>query len=395
MEKNYKPFIIAVASSIATCFVILTSLYFISPGISGGLLQSGKMYDVRKLIQKNYFGKAEEKKMDEGAIAGVVESLKDPYSIYFTKDEMSSFLERSEGSYVGIGIRVNTDEKGYLNILEVIADSPALAAGLKKNDKILEVDNKDVTMMKDEEYVVNQIKGKENTMVKLKILRPSQKKNMDFEIKRNRVRITNVTSEVLDGNIGFIRLAMFDSECAKDFNNHLNALLEKGIKGLVIDVRDNPGGNYDQVVSIADRILPKGKMIVYTKEKSGKKKEEISDEQELNMPISVLTNGYSASASEILAAALRDNKKAVLIGTKTYGKGLVQSVYTFADGSGVKLTVAKYFTPSNICIDKIGITPDINIEESDEFRDHAVSEIPKNEDLQLVAAKELIKTRIK
>lgn len=352
------------------------------------------MNDIRRLIQNHYYETVKEDDLNEGAIAGLVNGLKDPYSVYFTKSQMESFIERNEGSYVGIGVRVQMGEDGILSIVEVLKDSPAQEVGLKKNDKIIEIDKKDITSIRDEEYLITQIKGTENTKVVIGVYRPSIKGKVEFTITRSRVKVINVMSEVVEGNIGLIRMAMFDGEVEKDFNQHLDNLLQKGIRGLVIDVRDNPGGNYDQVVAIADRILPAKKLIVYTQDKQGSKKEEFATAGELDIPIVVLINGYSASASEVLAAALKDNEKAILIGTKSYGKGLVQSLYSLKDGSGLKITIARYFTPSGKTIHKIGLKPDIEVQEPDRYKDTSVVDIPRDQDTQLNKAIQFLKSNV-
>ena len=193
--------------------------------------------------------------------------------------------------------------------------------------------------------------------------------------------------------MGYIKLSMFDKDVAKDFASHLNKLTVKGIKGLIIDVRDNPGGNYREVVKICDMLLPKA-LVVYTQDRDGKKSEEWSDETSFNMPIVILVNENSASASEILAGALKDNKKAKLVGTKTYGKGLVQTIVKFSDESGMKYTISRYYTPSGVCIDKIGIEPDVKVEFTDKLKDKAVSQINRDEDSQLLKAEEILKQQM-
>jgi carboxyl-terminal processing protease len=281
------------------------------------------------------------------------------------------------------------DNNGLLTIIEPFEDSPALQVGIKKDDKIVKVDDKDVTTIRDEGMVISMIKGPENTKVKVTIFRPSSGKYMDMEMTRKKIKIVNIKSDVLSNNLGYIKLSTFDSEIANDFEKHLKGLLARNIKGLIIDVRDNPGGSYEQVVAIADRLLPK-KLIVYTEDKDKVRGEKNSDEKELAMPISVLINGNSASASEILAGALKDNEKGTLIGTKTFGKGLVQEVRTLGDGSGLKLTIARYFTPSGVCIQGIGIQPDVVVELPEKYKDLPVSQIPREEDTQLKKAIEIL-----
>lgn len=345
---------------------------------------------VRNILKDSYYESVDENKLLEGAAAGMADSLKDPYTVYFTKEQMDAFSEKSEGSYVGIGVSISIDNNGLLTIIEPFDDSPAKAAGILQGDKITKVDDKDVTGIRDENMVISMIKGKENSKVKITVYRPSAEKSIDFDITRKKIKIVNIKSEVLPDNIGYIRLVMFDSEIANYFEEHLNKLMAKGIKSLIIDLRDNPGGDYNQVVAIADRLLPKG-LIVYTEDKYKKRQEEMSDARELNMPITVLVNGNSASASEILSGALKDHGKATLVGTKTFGKGLVQTVLRLDDGSGLKVTVARYFTPSGVCIQGIGIQPNLEVQPMDKYKNVPVSQIPRDEDIQLKSAVEVTK----
>jgi carboxyl-terminal processing protease len=204
-------------------------------------------------------------------------------------------------------------------------------------------------------------------------------------VTRKRIKVSNIKSEVLQDKIGYIKLTMFDSDINRYFESELKKLQDKGIKGLIIDLRDNPGGSYEQVVDIADRILPEG-LIVYTEDRNKVKKEKHSDKTELDLPLVLLVNGNSASASEILAGAIKDHQKGTLVGTKTFGKGLVQELKLLPDGSGIKVTISRYFTPSGVCIQGIGIKPDIEVNVNDEYRNLPVSQIPRDKDIQLKTA---------
>lgn len=349
---------------------------------------------VRNILKDTYYQNVDENAMLEGSISGMVNSLKDPYTVYFTKEQMSSFLESTGGSYVGIGVSITVDNNGLLTVIEPFEDSPAKSVGILKDDKIIKVDDQDVTSFRDENMVISKIKGPENTKVKITVYRPSLGKSLDFEMNRKKIKIVNIKSEVLNGNIGYIRLIMFDSEIAADFAKHLAALQSKGIKGLIIDVRDNPGGAYDQVIKIADRLLPEG-MIVYTEDKQKKQEKVFSDAKELGLPLSILINENSASASEILSGAVKDHQKGVLVGTKTFGKGLVQEVKMLEGGAGIKTTIARYFTPSGVCIQGIGILPDYEVKLPEKYKGLPVSQVPRNEDTQLEKAIELIRAKIK
>jgi len=352
-----------------------------------------KFDQVRGLLESKYYQDVDENNLLEGAISGMADSLKDPYTVYFNKDQMKSFTEQTDGSYVGIGVSITMDNTGLLTVVEPFEGSPAIKAGVKKDDKIIKVDDKDVTTTRDENMIIKMIKGPENTKVKITVFRPSENKSIDMEMPRNKIKIVNIKSEVLPNNVGYIKLLMFDADIASQFEQHLNGLIAQGIKSLVIDVRDNPGGAYDQVIAIADRLLPKA-LVVYTEDKEKKKEEEwSSDKQQLNMPISVLINGNSASASEILAGCLKDNKKATLVGTKSFGKGLVQQVLPINDGSGLKVTIAQYFIPSGVCIQGKGIMPDVAVELADKYKQLPVSQVPRDDDAQLKKALEILKTK--
>lgn len=349
-----------------------------------------KFNDVKKILDQNFYQDVNQDTLLEGAISGMADSLKDPYTVYFTQNQMKMFTEDITGSYVGIGISISPpDENGIISVVEPFEGSPAKQAGVKQGDKIVKVDGTDVAALKDENLVVGMIRGKEGTNVKITFYRPSEGRYLDFDIVRRSIKIENIKSDLLPGNIGYIKLIKFDAEIAKYFKDHLSKLQARGIKGLVIDVRDNPGGRYDQVVEIADALLPEGK-IVYTEDKYKRQRIEYSDNEELNLPIALLINGNSASASEILAGALKDYKKGTLIGTNTFGKGLVQTDFSLGDGSGIKVTIARYFTPSGQFIHGVGIAPDIEVEPGEKFRNVPVSQIDRVDDAQLAKALEIL-----
>jgi carboxyl-terminal processing protease len=285
------------------------------------------------------------------------------------------------------------DESGILNIIEPFENSPAKKVGLRQGDKIIKVDGKDVTAIRDENMIISMIKGKEDTKVKITVFRPSANKPLDFVIIRKRIKIINIKSEVLPDNIGYIKITMFDGEIAKYFAVELSKLMEKKVKGLVIDLRDNPGGAYEEVVRIADILLPQA-LIVYTKDKEGKGDVQKSDKAEVKVPLTILINGNSASASEILAGAIKDNKRGTLVGTKSFGKGLVQTVLPLEDGSGIKVTIARYYTPSNVCIQGIGIEPNEVVNVLDKYKNMPISQIPRADDVQLQAAVQVLKAKI-
>ncbi len=344
-----------------------------------------KFNRVMGILKKDFYQKVDVNKMLEGAIYGLAESLGDPYTVYFDKKQMEAFLEKSRGSYVGIGVTVNVDDDGLLTVIEPAKGSPAMEAGILQGDKIVKVDGKDVTSVSDENMIISMIKGKENTRVNITVYRPSEDRYVQFNIKRKRIRASNIKSEILSGNIGYIKIAMFDSEIARYFRNDLSNMLKNGIEGLIIDLRDNPGGSFEQVVEIADSLLPAG-TIVYTEDRDGRKEYRYSDKAYVDLPLAILINSNSASASEILAGSVRDHGRGILVGTRTFGKGLVQELKLLGDGSGLKVTISRYFTPSGTCIHGTGIEPDIEVGVFDDYRNHPVSHIPRSRDNQLRTA---------
>ena len=349
--------------------VICTSLFQLTLGnkviISKDLYESYSKYDkllgLESLIEKDYYQEVSEDKLVDGAMKGLFEGLGDPYSQYYTKEEFQTLKEQTSGSFVGIGVYIGIDpESNNITIISPIEGSPAAKSGIKSGDIILAVDGEQVSSDKLDD-VIKKIKGKENTTVDLTVQRNG--KQLDFTVKRQTIVTKSVESKVIDDNIGYLRITSFDENTYKEFKEHISKLQKENIKGLVIDLRDNPGGLLDVCVDIADDLIGKG-TIVYTKDNAGNKEYYKSDEKEIDLPMVVLINGGSASASEILTAALVDNNKAIAIGETSFGKGLVQSVKQLKDGTGYKLTTAQYYTPNGNYINKKGIEP--KIQEKDE-----------------------------
>ena len=344
--------------------IICTSMFQITLGnkviISKNLYELYSKYDkllgLENVIESEYYQKVSEEDLIDGALKGLFEGLNDPYSQYYTSDEFQTLKEQTSGSFVGIGVYIGVNsENDKITIISPIEGSPAQKSGIKSGDVVVKVNGKSIES-KTVDEVIKQIKGKENTTVSLTVERDG--KEIDFDITRKTIVTKSVSSEVKEDNIGYLRITSFDENTYKEFKENLSNLKEKGIKGLVIDLRNNPGGLLDVCVDIADDLIGEG-TIVYTKDNSGKKEYYKSDKNELDMPMAVLINGGSASASEILTAALVDNNKAVAIGETSFGKGLVQSVKGLKDGTGYKLTTAQYFTPNDNYINGKGITPKI------------------------------------
>jgi carboxyl-terminal processing protease len=359
------------------------ALFFDAEGLDVETVQAFNR--VKNILSDRYYEALDINELFSSAIKGLAMGTDDPYTVYYIPEEMKKFQEDTSGNYVGIGVLVHMDENSLLTVSDVFPDSPAKGAGIQKGDKIVKVDNEDVTVFSDADLIVKRIKGEAGTSVKVTVYRPDQNDYLDFVMTRRAINVSYISSEVLDNQIGYVRIRQFDNDIAGDFAKHVNALLAQGVKGLVIDVRDNPGGDYHQVVQICDMLLPKG-LIVYMEYKDKSREEEYSDAAELNIPMSILVNGYSASASEILTAALKEYGKATVVGTQTFGKGLVQEVIYINNGGGLKYTRARYFTPSGKSIHGDGVTPDVVIELDEKYKNTSIEDIPHGEDNQLQRA---------
>ena len=363
-KKFRKGFILGVVSAAILVIGIGAGIYFAMPNdTTVSEMSAKKMTLMEQLVDAYYFGKIDKSKMTEGTYKGLIEGLDDPYSEYFTKEEYKDLQQESSGKYVGIGALVTQDDKnGIISIVKVLDKSPAKKAGLKKDDIIAQVDGKDVTG-KELTKVVSKMKGKEDTKVTLKILDPKTAKYKTVTLVRKSVDSPSVDSKIIDkkNNIGYIAISEFDQNTAEQFEKHIKKLKKQKVKGIIFDLRYNPGGLYDTVVKMLDDILPEG-VIVFTKDKNGNREEEKSDAKCLKLPMVVLQNEGSASAAEIFSGAIQDFKAGTIVGTKSYGKGVVQNTFPFSDGSALKLTIKKYYTPSGKNINGKGITPDVKVE---------------------------------
>ncbi len=324
-----------------------------------------KVLELQNFIEKNYYLDTKDVDFAAGVYKGLFESLDDPYSVYMTKDEFKRFNESSTGTYGGIGVVVEAAKDNFITVVSPIEDTPGERAGLKTGDKIIAVNGEEVYAdgMSD---AVKIMKGKPGTDVVITIYREGEDK-FDVTITREMIVIKSVKSRMLDNDIAYIRITSFDQKVFSEFKTHYEKLLADGMKSLIIDLRNNPGGDLAQCVKLSDYILGK-QMIVYTENNAGEKREFKSDEDKISVPFAILVNGGSASASEILTGAVKDSNSGTVIGTTTFGKGLVQSVYPLPDGGGVKLTTAQYFTPNGTYIHGEGIEPNIIVELSKEYK---------------------------
>ena len=342
-----------------------------------------KLEDIQKILDDNFYFEEDDQKKQDGIIKGYMEGLDDPYSVYYTKDEYAEFMEDTEGEYVGVGVQVSqANETKIITVVKVFDGSPAKEAGIEAQDVITKVDGEDVS---DQELdaVVDKIRGVEGTDVTITVYRSSDGKDHDYTMKRKKVENPTVEYKMLSDNIGYISVSSFYEVTAKQFIDAVGDLNVQGMEGLIVDLRDNGGGLLDIAVEMLDFMLPEGK-IVYTEDKKGNIIDAYNstDEQKFTKPLVLLVNGYSASASEIFAGAIKDYGIGTLVGTNTYGKGIVQRMFPLDDGSAVKVTIAKYFTPKGNDIHKIGIKPDIEVE----FDSAKYKESNGEEDNQLDAA---------
>ncbi len=346
-----------------------------------------KMSVLKGLIDENYLGEVDTEKLEEGIYKGFISGLSDPYSVYYDEEETRMLLETTEGEYDGIGAVLSQDIKtGIVTLVQIYDGSPAMEAGLKDNDILYKVEDLEVTG-KDLTEVVSHIKGKKGTQVHLTVYRGDDREEITVTAVRNTIEAQTIKYEMLEDQIGYVSVTEFDLVTYNQYEQALEDLKSKGMKGLVVDLRNNPGGNLSTVCEMLDLMLPEG-LIVYTEDKNGNRQETKSDaERQFELPLTVLMNGNSASASEIYAGAIQDYGVGTIVGTQSYGKGVVQQIFDLKDGTCVKLTIAEYFTPEGRNINGKGITPDVEVEYEENEEDPEA-------DNQLDRAVEVLKEKI-
>ena len=399
-ERKYKIYkwIMIIALTIFITFMI-TSIslytYFLNNPINANVSATstskkiaGNLEKYREIIDKYYLGEVDENKLEEGAIKGYIEGLGDPYTEYISKEDMEDYLNDTMGNFVGIGIyMVKNTTYDKIQVLSTIKDGPAEKAGIQAGDLIVSVDGIAYTAS-DMTTAANNIKGEAGTKVNVEIQRENQ--IIKHELTREKVKVNPVEGKVLENNIGYIQFSSFDETTAEDFKNKFEELNRKGIKSLIIDLRNNGGGIVDQALEIADYITDKDSVLLYEVDKNDKETvKKAQNDPIINMPIVILTNENTASASEILAGALKDLGKAKTVGTTTYGKGVIQQILRLSDGSGLKITIEEYQTPNRNKINKVGIEPDEKVELPDTVTN--IFNVKENEDTQLQKAIEMLK----
>lgn len=339
-------------------------------------------------IDRYYLEGVSENDIQESLYHGFVNGLGDPYSTYYSEQELEAVMESTEGIYYGIGAYIGFDQNsGYCKITKVMEGSPALEAGLRAEDLIVAVNDEDMRNVTTSD-IVTYIKGPEHTTVDMTIYRDGELDYLNFTVERRKIETPTVVYNMDEEKIATIQITEFDEVTLSQFEENLENAKKDGMKGLVLDLRDNPGGSLQTVVAIANHILPKG-LVVYTEDRDGNRKEYICDgKDELNVPLVVLVNGNSASASEILAGSIKDYKKGTILGTTTFGKGIVQKIFGISDGSAVKLTISHYYTPSGADIHGVGIAPDEELELDVE------AYVENGTDNQMNRAKEILRSQI-
>ena len=394
-QKIYKVImlivIVAVITFIATTLLMYKYVgenvkYVTLSAKDGGI--SNTLASYRKIIDQKFLGEVDENKLMQETIRGYIKGLDAPYTEYMTKEEMEEFTSDVMGNFTGIGIYLTKDiQKNVVLVISPIKDTPAHKAGILPGDIITKVDGVSYTGEQLTE-ASNKIRGEIGTKVKIEVLRDN--KTLTFEVTRENIKVNHVEAKVLENNIGYIKFNSFDEGCSKEFKEKLEELKSQNVTSLIVDIRNNGGGLVDEALKIADYIVDKDSTLLITVDKN--QKEEITKSKEnpmISVPVIVLMNGNSASASEILAGALKDNKKATIVGEKSYGKGVIQELLTLIDGSGLKITTNEYFTPNRNKINEVGIIPDVEVVLEESLKEKL--EIEEKEDNQLQKAIEIIK----
>ena len=343
-----------------------------------------RINEVKRMIDKNYYKKADDYDVLIGMLKGAVNSLKDPYSYYMTEDEYKKFNEETDGEFAGLGIYVSGSiDDNLITVVAPMKGTPADRAGLKTDDKIIKINGKDFTADKMDD-AVKIMRGKAGEKVKITVLRRDENgkaKFIDFEIVREIIKVQTVSSKLLKDNIGYISISGFDTPTYNDFDKQYKELKKQGMKKLILDLRNNPGGLLTTSTQVVNTFLDGG-LIMYTLDKQNNKETINATKGADDIKIVVLVNKGSASASEIVAGALKDRKRATIIGTQTFGKGIVQTVFNMPDGEGLKLTTSAYYTPSGVNIHGKGIAPDIKVELNKEVKTISIDNLAKDNQIQ-------------
>lgn len=391
MEKNkVKGFVTGVLCTVLVGGGIFGGCYVLSNkdhAVNQESVQKAKA--IESLIDKYYLDKIDNDELESYLYKGLMAGLGDPYSTYYTAEEYKELTEDTEGVYRGIGVTMQKDvSTGAVTVVKCFEGAPGAEAGLQPQDQLVKVNGEDITD-KELSEVVKMIKTSESDTVTLTILREGESDYREVEVTLDTVEAPMVEHEMLDNKIGYITINQFAETTASQYETALEDLNNQGMERLIVDVRDNPGGLLTSVCDVLDSMLPE-ELLVYTEDKNGKKSEyNATGTDQFDKPMVILVNGNSASAAEIFPGALQDYKVAKLVGTTTFGKGIVQQIFNLSDGSAVKMTISKYYTPSGRCIHGTGLEPDIEVDLPDELKNQV--SIDKSEDTQLQKAIETVK----
>ena len=401
-QNIYRVIMLVVLTAVIT-FMVTTIAMYSKFQNSGSLSSNGSssssentlvktLQSFKAMINKLYIGDVDEDAMIEGALKGYVEGLGDPYTEYYTKEEMADLREELNSEYVGIGVYIgNNAVDNTIVIAGTIKSSPAEEAGLKAGDVVEKIDDVSYTGKQLSE-ATKVLKAEEGTTVKLTILR--DEKEIEINITRRKITVEHVSSKMMDNNVAYIKIDSFDNNVADSFKSQLTDLMKGNVNGIIIDLRSNGGGIVTEATDIADLFLEKDETILITKSKKDNEEKITKSKQEpivKNTPVVILVNEATASASEILAGALKDKYNVTIVGKTTYGKGVIQSLYNLKDGSGLKITTDEYFTPNHNKIQKTGITPDVEV---DLTKDADGNYETGDKDAQLLKAIEVIKGKM-
>lgn len=351
-----------------------------------------KIETIMKIMDKYYLEEYDEDAMIDGMLAGMLAAVGDPYTGYYDAESYTKLMETNEGIYCGIGVVVQQNvETGEILVVNPYNDCPGAEAGMRPGDLIYKVAGVDVVGM-DINEVVAMIRGEEGTTVEISVLHEGDKALTDLVVERRQIETHTVEHKVLEDNIGYIQVTQFDEITTQQFVEGMDALADCGVEGIIVDLRDNPGGSLTTVIDMLDTVLPKG-VYTYLVDKDGNRQNyKGKSDVKYDYPMVVLVNENSASASELFTGAVKDYGKATVVGTTTFGKGIVQQVFPLKDGTGMKVTMAKYYTPNGVCIHKTGVEPDVVVElDEGEYP----SQIEYEEDEQLQKAVEILKEQLK
>lgn len=380
MSVRKKVITAVVTTFVLTCFLI-SGIF--SMMITFNVLDLGNLFDVVKHLKNDGLHQVNNKTLMDGAISGMASSLNDPYTVYLPPKSFSDLNARIKGSFGGVGVVVESKDNMII-VFAVTKKSPAEKAGLKPGDVIVKIDGKDTAGMSLDK-AASLIRGPENTRVKLTIGRKGQKSMLDFDLLRKIIEVPTVDGEMIEGTkIGLINITQFSTKTGTELDGVIKDLKKKGMKGVILDLRDNPGGELVASTEVAKYFVPKGP-IVFIDYRNGQDEEYEADGSNLKIPLVVLVNENSASAAEILSGAIKDTKSGTIVGTKTFGKGVVQTIFELRNGAGLKLTTARYLTPKKHDINKKGITPDVVVKQPDNA----------DKDVQFEKALEIMKQKIK